>query len=261
METLLSGDASNTVQTHLCLLPDQIGTFLKYGNALRASHSLYSYSSAPALVTAGLIAVPVPNTTQEPSSSSSSSSLLPTSNPSTSSAESEKQLLSSQQATHPAFEPLTSSDQTGHSANSSTSSERSGGTLQVRSAQARTRSVSPGGGGSINPNHLSTSTSKFKSKYSYPLVQHAGYYGGDGGNDDIDDDNIPLAAYTANPYAARGGGAGKVKVYGRGKEKKKVVAKKRKGAGLFWFELRGEFGCCACLGVCVVWVACFDWMI
>jgi hypothetical protein len=103
----LNGDASKTIQTKLCLLPDQIGTFLKYGMLFSVTFTLLLFRAA--LVTLGVISTGVERT---------GSSLLPTTN---TSAENEKS--QQQQYTDHVSEP--------HSSNSSTSSERSGN-LSVR---------------------------------------------------------------------------------------------------------------------------------
>ena len=197
----ISGDASKTMQTHLCLLPDQIGTFLRYGMLFGLTVLLLIIRAA--LVTIGIISLP-PTPLEHP--------LLPITNPSASSAESEKALLSH---TTQSFEPPTS-DQTGHSANSSTSSERDG-TLQIRSAQARTRSISPGGGSNVSA-----------SKYSYPLIQHAGY------NSALDTHDYNNDAYAGG----KGKEKAKIKVYGRPGATAMTKMKKRNGVGLFFYELR-----------------------
>lgn len=145
-----SGDASKTIQTHLCLLPDQIGTFLKYGMLFGLTFAILLVRAT--LVTFGIISQTPSSTTESP--------LLPTSNPHNSSAENEKAASSHFEA------PL--EDQS-HSSNSSTSSER--GNLLGRTAQARTttRTASPATSYAL--------PAAQDGKYAYPLVQHAGYYG------------------------------------------------------------------------------------
>ncbi|KAF2736672.1 hypothetical protein EJ04DRAFT_489628 [Polyplosphaeria fusca] len=133
-----------TMQTHLCLLPDQISILIRYATVF--SFTIFTLLIRAALVASGIIKTTSPN----------NASLLPTTEHS-SSAEQEKALLSPQ-PTQASFDATNS--------NSSTSSER--GTLQVRNAGTRTRSVSPAGGYGLPAN---------QSKYAYPLVQHAGYFG------------------------------------------------------------------------------------
>ena len=142
----LSGDASSTLQTHLCLMPDQLGIFIQY--ALLFCISLFILGIRAALIATGVIK-PHPST---------ESPLLPTNS---SSAEYEKASLVSQQSTQ-------DSTNAAHSSNSSTSSEHNH--LQVRSVQSRVRSASPVGGYGFPANHQQPS-------YPYPLVQHAGYFG------------------------------------------------------------------------------------
>ena len=103
----LDGDANKTIQTKLCLLPDQIGTFLKYGMLFGLTFTLLLLRAT--LVTLGVISTGDDRT---------ESPLLPTTN---TSSENEK----SQQQRYPdnAAGP--------HSSNSSTSSERNGN-LSVR---------------------------------------------------------------------------------------------------------------------------------
>jgi hypothetical protein len=97
-----NGDGSKTIQTKLCLLPDQIGTFLKYGMLFGVTFTLLLFRAA--FVTLGVISTPAEQT-QNP--------LLPTTNTSAENEKSQQQQY--QDLTH---EP--------HSSNSSTSSERSG---------------------------------------------------------------------------------------------------------------------------------------
>ncbi|KAL6711961.1 hypothetical protein ACN47E_003004 [Coniothyrium glycines] len=147
-----SGDASKTVQTHLCLLPDQIGTFLKYG--MLFAFTLVLLLVRATLVTLGLLAQPASEQAETP--------LLPTSNLHNSSAENEKAAASHSHLGEPPAQ-----DQS-HSSNSSTSSER--GNLLGRTAQSRTsRAASPA-------TSYALPTPSQHGKYAYPLVQHAGYY-------------------------------------------------------------------------------------
>jgi hypothetical protein len=193
-----NGDASKTIQTKLCLLPDQIGTFLRYGMLFGFTFILLLFRAA--LVTLGVISTPV---------EMMESPLLPTTN---TSAENEKS--QQQQYQDHAHEP--------NSSNSSAASER--GNLSVRTA--RTRSISPGVGGYGLP-------SAQPSKYSFPLVQHAGYDPAK----DVDDSK------------------GKVKVYGGSVNTK--PRKKRKGIRLFWYELRSSLRTIILCGV--VWYAWLVW--
>jgi hypothetical protein len=134
----------STLQTHLCLLPDQLSIFIRYG-------MLFGFTVFALAIRAVLIASrgPQPSLTEAP--------LLPVSE-NTSSAENEKATLSSQQADN-------ARDSTGsHSSNSSLAS--AGGNLQVRSMNSRTRSVSPNAGYALP-----------KMQPGQPLIQYAGYYG------------------------------------------------------------------------------------
>ena len=120
----LKGDGSKTVQTKLCLLPDQIGTFLKYGMLFGLTLTLLVFRAA--LITLGILSngpsaqdTPLLPTTNNPNSSSLSS------------AEHEK--------SHPLY---LIPPETTHSSNSSTSSERGTTHLSVRSTtQGRTRAA------------------------------------------------------------------------------------------------------------------------
>jgi hypothetical protein len=99
-----NGDASKTIQTKLCLLPDQIGTFLKYG-------MLFGLTLSLLVLRAGLITLGVVSSGEtDMTTTTTESPLLPITNtPSPATAEKES-----------------------HSSNSSTSSERTGN-LSVRS--------------------------------------------------------------------------------------------------------------------------------
>ena len=153
------GDAGKTVQTHLCLLPDQLGIFFRYAGLFVLTLILLS---ARAALIASHILPSAPLTPDNP--------ILPTTNVA-SGAEAEK--AAAQQR------PAAAEDYT-HSSHSSTSSTANG-SLQVRSAQARTRTASPANGyGLPMPMpHQQSST------YSYPLVQHAGYYGDEDDKKDV----------------------------------------------------------------------------
>lgn len=109
-------DDKPTLQTHLCLLPDQLGIFIRYAGLLALT--LLALSLRAALVTAGVLS-PSSSSSSPPSHSSAAAPLL----------------------------PLTSTDpEKTSSSNSSSTSDHASRTLQVRTAQARTRSVSPGAG-------------------------------------------------------------------------------------------------------------------
>jgi hypothetical protein len=188
----LSGSAESTIQTKLCLYPDQIGTFICYGLLFGLTFLLLTMRAA--LVTTGVIKLPL-NT--EPS-------LLPTSSADIN--------LKSQAK----FEdnPNPDDDAIFHSSNSSTSSER--GNLLARAAQTRTKNTP-----------LPAS-----SKYTYPLVQHAGYVG-------TEDREMEKS---------------KVKVYGSTKPRKK-----RRGVGLFMYELRTTLGMVVlCGGLWYAWLVWVD---
>ncbi|CAO2657003.1 Nn.00g058060.m01.CDS01 [Neocucurbitaria sp. VM-36] len=220
----LSGDASKTIQTHLCLLPDQIGTFLKYGMLFGLTFTLLVLRAA--LITFGLVS-PTPTTT----TSKLEPPLLPISSTS-SSAEHEKATQAS------AEQPFTTDDHA-HSSHSSTSSERANN-LQVRSAQARTRGVSPAAttASYALPSQQSQSQSQ-ESQYSYPLVQHAGYFGASSSDD--------------QEYSKS------MKTYGQSistkVSKPRKNKKRRRGLSLFSYELRvGLAKVCVCGGVWYVWL-------
>jgi hypothetical protein len=153
------GDAGKTVQTHLCLLPDQLGIFFRYAGLFVLTLILLS---ARAALIAFHVLPSAPLTPDDP--------ILPTTH-SASGAEAEKA------ATH---QRSAAADDYTHSSHSSTSSTANGN-LQVRTAQARTRTASPANGyGLPMPMpHQQSST------YSYPLVQHAGYYGDEDGKKDV----------------------------------------------------------------------------
>ncbi|KAH7086773.1 hypothetical protein FB567DRAFT_496278 [Paraphoma chrysanthemicola] len=191
----LNGNSDATIQTKLCLYPDQIGTFIRYGTLFGLT--LVLLLARAALVMVGIIKLPSPTETP----------LLPTTNPAPTEKDSQKY------EDHPVVD-----DQT-HSSNSSTSSER--GNLQVRSAQARTRTTSP-------------------QKYTYPLVQHAGY----------------------NPGQDPDHHSRKVKVYGGNngtKTKPAKPRKKRRGVGLFLYEVRSGLARVLLLGgVLYLWLVWLD---
>lgn len=179
----LSGNADATIQTKLCIFPDQIGTFIRYG-------MLFGFTLLVLLIRAALITTGIFKLTPLPLDDIP---LLPTTSAD----------IKAQQK----FEDSPTHDDQLHSSNSSSSSER--GNLLARAAQNRTRSVSP--------NTYALPAAPQGSKYTYPLVQHATYNAGK------DDDE----------------GKGKVKVYGNSRAKS---PRRRKGVGLFLFELRRTLG-------------------
>ncbi|KAF2013293.1 hypothetical protein BU24DRAFT_411056 [Aaosphaeria arxii CBS 175.79] len=134
-----------TLQTHLCLLPDQLGTFIRYATLFGLT--VLTLSIRAALVAAGIITA---------KSQPARDPLLPVTEKS-SSAENEK-ASSSPYPTEPTHEP--------NSSNSSSTSDR--GNLQVRNANTRARDGSPTHGYGLPTT---------PGKYTYPLVQHAGYFG------------------------------------------------------------------------------------
>lgn len=127
-----------TIQTHLCLLPDQLSIFIHY--AMLFGFTVLSLAIRSLLVMTGRIST---------GTSSSQSPILPTSEFG-SSAETEK------------AERQTSNT----SSNDTTSSER--GNLLIRNSNARTRGGSPTTGYGLPPQ---------QGKFGYPLIQHAGYFG------------------------------------------------------------------------------------
>ncbi|KAF2118314.1 hypothetical protein BDV96DRAFT_569647 [Lophiotrema nucula] len=136
----LATDASApTLQTHLCLLPDQLAIFIRYATLFGLT--IISLAIRAGLITSGRIGT----------NSTAHSPILPT-------AEHEKEKA---ELSHQANDSLDAT-----SSNSSTSTERAH--LQVRNAGARTRSVSPSAGYALPTP---------QSNYAYPLIQHAGYYG------------------------------------------------------------------------------------
>jgi len=155
-----NGDASKTVQIKQCLLPDQIGTFLKYGLLFGLTFLLLLLRAV--LITFGVIGL-APEATTSP--------LLPTTNTLSSSAENDKHNYNNQYTHEAQF------------SNSSTSSERASTLLSARTPQARTRSISP-----------QTDTGygmpqQQQQGYSFPLVQHAGYNpANDDSYDDVDNE-------------------------------------------------------------------------
>ncbi|KAF3046505.1 hypothetical protein E8E12_010352 [Didymella heteroderae] len=140
----LKGDMSKTLQTHLCLLPDQLGIFFRYAALFGLTLFLLSFRAA--LIAFNLLPS-APLTADDP--------ILPTA-----------RAPDTEKAAH------RFTDEASHSSNSSTSSNANG-SLQVRNASARPRTASPlNGYGLPNPMAHQQGTT-----YSLPLVQHAGFYG------------------------------------------------------------------------------------
>ncbi|KAI4647747.1 hypothetical protein J4E93_004157 [Alternaria ventricosa] len=103
---LNGGDASKTIQTKLCLLPDQIGTFLRYGSLFGVTLLLLFVRAAGVML--GVISNGEDEKVESP--------LLPTTNT-----------------------PATTLEKESHSSNSSTSSERNGNLSARATTQARTQ--------------------------------------------------------------------------------------------------------------------------
>lgn len=185
-----------TLQTHLCLLPDQLGIFIRYATLFAVTLLLLGLRAA--LIASGRLKTASLQTADEP--------LLPTASHThthTSSAETEKAALTSEPQTHPAYNDSTSS-------NSSSASNHSAN-LQVRNASTRTRSVSPNNSYALptNTNHYQNQQNQ---KYAFPLIQHAGYYG--------------------PPDQPKH----EVKAWGNGSVSTKKPKKKKQGVALFWSE-------------------------
>ncbi|KAJ4372498.1 hypothetical protein N0V83_004272 [Neocucurbitaria cava] len=235
----LSEDASRTVQTHLCLLPDQIGTFLRYGVLFGLTVTLLVIRAA--LVTFGVVAA-----AYETSEGLGEAPLLPTTSTTTSSAEHEKASLQFSDSTTPFMDHHDHGHH--HSSNSSTSSgdraAAANATLQVRSAQARTaRSVSPSTSSSAASYALPTtsqhtSPQQPSSQYSYPLVQHAGYYGSSSSEEHH------------NSIKENGG------VYRGQSVSTKRRRTRRKGLSLFAYEVRWSLA-----RVCVCGIGWYAWLV
>jgi hypothetical protein len=176
--SLLTDPSAPTIQTHQCLLPDQLGIFIRYA-------ALFGLTLLTLAIRAALVAFRRPST-----QSANSDSLLPTTEHA-SSAEQEKSDPASHQQSDASYDTTSS--------NSSTSSERR--KLQVRPSRAQ--SITPGGGYGFPAT---------QGKYTYPLVQHAGYCGPD--TDEEGKRGKPLGIVTT-----------------------KKARPKTKGLALFWHEL------------------------
>ncbi len=143
-------DKGKTVQTHLCLLPDQLGIFFRYAGLFVLT--LFLLSIRAALVAAHIL----PSSPSAPTPSP----LLPITTHNTSSAEEEKAALT-------------------HSQNSSTSSTTIAATtnnsLQVRAGPQRTRTTSPLPTSYALPMPMPHQDHS-SSTYSLPFVQQAGFH-------------------------------------------------------------------------------------
>jgi ethanolamine phosphate phosphodiesterase len=139
--------SGSTIQTHLCLLPDQLGIFIHYATFFALT--LIVLSARAILVPLGFISSSVQPRDENP--------LLPVSEGG-SSAEAEKAEIRRSRS---------SSFDTPHevSSNSSVASNRS--VQHIRNGSARTRTGSPSGYALPPSNNL----------YGVPLVQSAGYFG------------------------------------------------------------------------------------
>lgn len=197
-----AGKGEKTVQTNLCLLPDQIGTFLRYG-------VLFGVTLFLLVLRAALLALGIVSTAPV----AMESSLLPI-------AEHEKDHGDDMGNGNGNAEPFSS--------NSSTDSDRTG------MLQSRTRTI-PSSSSHPTPTTYSLPPQQ---KYTYPLVQHAGYHADEGEAEDL---------------MKR-----QVKVYGRKDQRIHTrPRKRRKGWGLFWYELKWSLlvvgGCAGVMYVWCVW--------
>lgn len=209
----LHSHAGKTVQTHLCLLPDQIGVFIRYA-------TLFGLTLILLCARAALVALDFLPPTNRPTSAGP---LLPTTTASSSlpTGDEEKQGV-------------------GVSAASSSTAPAA---LLSRNPQARTRIASPANGYAyaLNGNaygqpaplpHHQSST------YSLPLVQHAGYH---------DDSSAALKAGLDQGFdaedksAGKRGGGRKTRLGGFGVEVKGGLARVVVcGLGMyFWLVWRG----------------------
>lgn len=143
----------NTIQSHLCLLPDQLAIFIHYA-------TMAGLTVLVLLVRAVVLALRAPQTDDAAIGSEGSMPMLPSILPTSNSA------------------PSKTASKHRHRASSTSLKPMSNGHLGVqRSANARARSVSPGAGllqGGIAP--FSTTTK--------PLIDQAGYYGSDVSDDE-----------------------------------------------------------------------------
>ncbi|PVH98585.1 hypothetical protein DM02DRAFT_615711 [Periconia macrospinosa] len=194
----LNDSGQPTLQTHLCLLPDQLGIFIRYVALLGVT--LLALSTRAALIAIGILK------TSPSRPSSSDSPLLPLTATSSAAPPSAAELEKANPSYH------SSTHNPNSMSNSSSSSDRAARTLQVRTAQARTRSVSPANGyGYALPTQ--PQDSKPPPSYYYPTA------GNHNNNDDDDEDRL-----------------------GRKSGAIKRNAKNKKGVALFWDEFRSSVG-------------------
>ena len=151
-----------TMQKHLCLLPDQIGTFIRYG-------LLFAFT-VTVLVTRAVLIAYGPT---KASPTDSNMPLLPLANA--------KARSSTEKARSPApdhhYQPPSDEGLSKSSHISDTNM------LSVRSSAARTRSASPRGGYGLP-------AQESQNKYGTPLIAQAGYYGADEGKKEWDSIDI-----------------------------------------------------------------------
>ena len=167
-----SSSKVETIQTHLCLLPDQLGLFIRYAK-------MFGFSMVVLAIRAAILAF----SRLRSKSEDADAPILPTS-----SAETEKLAESSRRA---AAHKATASE-------SSTSSDRSN--LFVRSTTARAKSVSPSPLGSVyGYSQKGGSESPVgQGKLTPPLISHAGYFG-PAQDDRIKDAFVNTAAKVRKP--------------------------------------------------------------
>lgn len=153
----LSGDGGKTVQTKLCLLPDQLGIFFRY--AALFALTLLLLAARAALVARNVLPTSTaPTTTNE-------TPILPTSSVDK----------------PPSFAFNNNNNDAAHSAHSSTSSTTAAtNSLQPRSTASRPRTASPLN--NFNYNYSPTTAPsplphQQSTTYALPLVQNGGFYG------------------------------------------------------------------------------------
>ncbi|KAG9203601.1 hypothetical protein G6514_002619 [Epicoccum nigrum] len=199
----LSGDMAKTVQTRLCLLPDQLGIFFRY--AALFALTLVLLGARAALVASNLLPAAAPATSND-------DPILPT--------------ASVDKPPSFAFNNNNNDDDdtAAHSAHSSTSSTAANNntSLQPRSTTSRPRTASPLNGYGYSPapsplpHHQTTS-------YALPPVQNAaGFHG--------DEDKKPHAGWVGGGVSTADAG------------KKRRRRKGRKGFALWREEMRATLG-------------------
>ncbi|KAI8939920.1 hypothetical protein NX059_003648 [Plenodomus lindquistii] len=194
-----------TVQTRLCLLPDQIGTFITYGVLFGATFVLLVLRAA--LVALGVLRLPDDETEDSP--------LLPVSSTTTAAAaaEDEKQRYDD-------------ANPNPHSSNSSTSSERAAGAVSSRTRGATTSSSPYSQPTTSTP---ATTHQHQPGKYPYPLVQHAGFY-------PVSSSHPASSLHdTTSSFHVR---EKQTKIYGGSAKSSTPPRKKRKGIRLFLYEVK-----------------------